>query len=252
MHYIVPAQALVRRFVAEVAALDPPPGLVIATGDLVNDSNQITDDEIIRRVFADYQAALTRLPAPLLSLVGNHDLPGYGGKLPPDDPLFGVRGFEALIGPAWYSLDYAGCHLVMLLASTRDADTGQAGEGVPEECLRWLEKDLAVTPKDRPLLLFSHQPPDLLAEDRRAAGGRPRAWACSAATSTATRSTRWGDWTVYEDGALFRRLVDGPGPRGHAPGVPGGDGRGGGRLRARSTSRRRAVPRRLDFRPLAR
>ncbi len=212
VHYIVPAQPLVRRFVEEVAALDPPPALVISTGDLVNDAGGVTDGDLIRRLFAQYLAALSDLPAPLLNLAGNHDLPGYGGKLPLDDPLFGARGFEALVGPAWYSLDYAGHHLVMLLATRRDPDTGQVSEGVPEECLRWLEKDLAVTPRDRPLLLFSHQP--------------PKSWQAAVAPLLAGRKILgvfcghhhrnkvypMGDWTVFEDGALSGGWWMGLGP----------------------------------------
>ena len=202
VHNLAPAQPLIRRFVAEVAALDPPPALVVCTGDLLNSVGGVTEEELIRRLFGQYLAVMSGLPTPLLNLAGNHDLPGYGGTLSPDDPLFGVRGFEALVGPAWYSLDYAGVHLVMLLATRRDPATGAIRAGLPEDCRQWLERDLAVTPQDRPLLLFSHQPPSSWqgAVGPLLVGRKLLGVFCGHNHRNKVYSL--GDWTVYEDGAL--------------------------------------------------
>ncbi len=202
VHYVAPARPLIERFVAEVAALDPPPAFVISTGDLLNNVGTVTDPDLLRRRFAQYSAALSGLPVPLLHLPGNHDLPGYGGSLSPRDPLFGVRGFETLVGPAWYSLDYADVHLVMLLTTRRNPSTGAVHAGLPDECRDWLARDLALTPPDRPLLLFAHQPPTSWNTDLATLLAGRRVLGIFCGHQHRDKVYRLGDWTVYETGAL--------------------------------------------------
>jgi predicted MPP superfamily phosphohydrolase len=214
VHYFRPARLLARKWVDEVNGLQPPPALVINTGDLVNDSNALTTDDQIRQVFADYQEVMTGLPAPLLNVCGNHDLPGYGGKLSPDDPLWGVRGYEALIGPAWYSLDYAGVHLVVIFVTRRDPVSGRITEDITDDCRAWLEKDLAITPKDRPLLLFSHQPPELWQHKVESLLVGRKLLGVFCGHRHEDRVYQFGDWTVYDDGALSGSWWLGPGPTG--------------------------------------
>jgi predicted MPP superfamily phosphohydrolase len=160
IHYLPAAEKQVAAWDRQVAALHPAPALVIATGDLVMDSNPVADETIVRRLFAEYLAAMTPLPAPLLNLPGNHDHPGVSSTMPTDGPVWGLRGYEALVGPAWYSLNYAGVHLIAVDASTIDPLTGKLTPGLPSRCEDWLRRDLALTPREQPLLLLCHQPPD--------------------------------------------------------------------------------------------
>jgi hypothetical protein len=159
IHYLSRAAQSLRAFCTQVNALQPGPAFLMATGDLVMDSNRMTDDTVILQAFADYSAAMAPLQAPLFNLPGNHDHPGVLGKLPRTDPLFGLRGYEALVGPAWYSLNYAGVHLITLEASYVDPATGAFETRINPECLAWLRADLALTPPSMPLLIFSHQGP---------------------------------------------------------------------------------------------
>ncbi len=213
IHYIAPARPLVRRFVQEVANLQPAPDLVIATGDLVHDVGPVTDGEVARRVFLRYLAVMSGLPAPLLNLPGNHDLPGYSGTVPPSDPLFGVRGYEAAVGPAWYSLDYAGVHLVFLLTTRRDPASGRPLAGLPAECRAWLAEDLQMTPRDRPLLVFAHQPPRFWQGTVAALLHGRQLLGIFCGHHHRARVYRQGDWMVYEAGALSGGWWLGPGPQ---------------------------------------
>lgn len=212
IHYVAPARPLLRRFVQEVANLQPPPDLIIATGDLVHDVGPVTAGEVARRVFLQYLAAMSGLPAPLLNLPGNHDLPGYSGTLSPNAPLFGVRGYEAAIGPAWYSLDYADVHLIFLLTTRRDPASGRPREGLPAECRAWLARDLQVTPRARPLLIFAHQPPRFWQGSVAALLHGRRLLGVFCGHNHRAKVYRQGDWTVYEAGALSGGWWLGPGP----------------------------------------
>ena len=215
VHYFRPARLLARKWVAEINTLRPPPALVINTGDLVRDANQLAKDDDIRGVFADYAEVMSGLPAPLLNVCGNHDLPGYyGGALPPADPLFGVRAYEALVGPAWYSLDYAGVHLLVILVTRRDPATGRYTEDITDDCLAWLQKDLAVTPPDRPLLLFAHQPPELWQKKVAPLLAGRKLLGVFCGHRHEDKVYRLGDWMVYDDGALSGSWWLGPGPTG--------------------------------------
>jgi len=153
-------RARVQALVQQVQALTPRPALVVVTGDLVMDSARVKDETFIRQVFGDYLQAFRGLALPLLQVPGNHDHPGAETDLPPDAPLYGVRGYEALVGPAWYSLDWAGVHLVALDSTELLAEVQDRRAGLSDVCRAWLQRDLALVPPERPLLIFSHHPPE--------------------------------------------------------------------------------------------
>ena len=214
VHFILPAAAKVAAWCAQVNALQPAPVLVMATGDLVMESNAVSDPTIIRRLFSDYATAVAPLHAPRFDLPGNHDHPGVKGTLPPGDPLYGVRGFETLLGPAWYSLNYAGVHLLTLDGST--ITLGNVGNGVAPECLAWLRADLAATPAGTPLLVFVHQPPGQWgnkADVQAVLAGRTVLGIFTGHTH-ASPEYAWAGFHVHEGGALCGGWWTGPCPDG--------------------------------------
>jgi hypothetical protein len=157
IHYLTAAADNLDTFCRQVNALQPAPVFLMASGDLVVEANAISHEGSTREMFRKYAAAMAPLTAPVFSLPGNHDMAGVTGHLPSADPLYGLRAYEALVGPAWYSFNYGGVHVLALDASL--ITPGRVCYGFPAACLSWLRADLEVTPAHQPLLVFVHQPP---------------------------------------------------------------------------------------------
>ena len=128
------------RAVAELNRLDPPPDIVVITGDLVDKGDSAE--------YARLRSLLAALAMPVFVIPGNHDSrealrAGFGGDgyLPPD-------------GFLQYVVEDYPVRLVAL-------DTLIPGEGGGELCaerLAWLERTLAAAP-DRPTAVMMHHPP---------------------------------------------------------------------------------------------
>lgn len=215
-HFITPAAERLRQFCEEVNGLEPPVAFVMATGDLVMDSNPVSDPAIVRRIYAEYQQATAPLQPLLFNLPGNHDHPGVTAKLSLDDPVFGTPGYEALVGPAWYSLNYGGVHVIALDATVVDGPARKLWGGFTPECLAWLRADLAATPRTTPLLVFTHQNPAdwrNAAELRELLAGREVLGIFCGHTHR-SREYDWEGFRVYEGGALSGAWWTGPCPDG--------------------------------------
>ncbi len=94
-------------------------------------------------------------------LMGNHDMTNYGRS---HETSF--REFEKFFGPTYYSFNVGDVHYVVL------NDNFYVGRdyfyiGYLDECqLSWLEQDLALTPKDRKLVVCMHIPSTQGKEDQ--------------------------------------------------------------------------------------
>ena len=126
--------------VAHLNALEPRPGVVVASGDLVSIG---TAEEYVR-----LKALLAPLEIPVYLLPGNHD----------DRELlreaFAEHAYLPREGFLQYVVEAGPLRLVVL-------DTNVAGEANGELCatrLDWLDQRLAEAP-DRPTLVFLHHPP---------------------------------------------------------------------------------------------
>jgi hypothetical protein len=206
IHYMKPAARHVRVFCGQVNALKTPPAFVMSTGDLVMESNHLTKDSDIRPLFTDYFTAMAGLHAPLFNLPGNHDLAGVTGHMSADDPLYGLRGYEALVGPAWYSFNYAGVHVLALDASLIYG--GHVHGGFCPECLAWLRADLERTPLEQPLLIFLHQNAaswDNPGNLQEALAGR-KVLGIFGGHTHKVRSYTWAGYQMHEGGALCGRF----------------------------------------------
>ena len=111
---------------------------IIHTGDLCQPcsmrvhAKSMTDDEMER---------------PVYFCVGNHDLVGEDR---------GESLFEELFGPCWYSFDAGGVHFVVIPMSWGDKKPSYTYDDVAD----WLRNDLALVPKNRPVVIFCHEPPN--------------------------------------------------------------------------------------------
>lgn len=154
IHITPQAASAVREFVVRANGLEP--AFVASTGDLVFDvcyyTNLADTLEEVEGAFDLYREAMSGLAAPLFNAIGNHDC---ACALDPSLPEYYKGAYQKHFGPLWYSFNYGEWHFVVL--------DGNSPEPLPtnwlsEEELAWLARDLALQPKDRPILLFSHQP----------------------------------------------------------------------------------------------
>jgi outer membrane protein assembly factor BamB/predicted phosphodiesterase len=121
----------------EIAALDPPVDLVVISGDLVNTGTP----EQLGRV----AGVLAAPPITVHPAFGDHDA---------DQDSLRVRTFESLIGPTYYSFDRGPYHFVI------HNDVYSVSLTTSFSQLAWLENDIAATPLDRQVLVFTHFQPD--------------------------------------------------------------------------------------------
>jgi 3',5'-cyclic-AMP phosphodiesterase len=137
---VVDTAAALARAVTALAALDPAPDLVVATGDLA-DLGRPEEYALLR-------ALLAPLAMPVYLIPGNHD---------DRDGLrraFGDAGYLPESGFLHYVIEEYPLRVVAL-------DTvvpGTAGGRLCDDRLRWLERVLAAAP-DRPTVLLMHHPP---------------------------------------------------------------------------------------------
>jgi 3',5'-cyclic AMP phosphodiesterase CpdA len=134
-------------FVAEMQALKPD--LIVHTGD-ISFNGPLRPDDL---KFA--KAHLDRLPAPVLTLAGNHDI----GEAPPfsrlDQPINKARisAWTKTIGPMWWSHDIGSWRLIgldtALMASALDEEVAQ---------LEFLRSQLGGK-GNRQAMVFLHMPP---------------------------------------------------------------------------------------------
>jgi outer membrane protein assembly factor BamB/predicted phosphodiesterase len=121
----------------EMAALDPPVDFVVITGDLVNTGTPAQLGHVA--------GALAGPPLPVHAGFGDHDA---------DQDSLLVRTFESLIGPTYYSFDRGPYHFVLY----NDVRSASYSVGFRQQL--WLANDIAATPADRQILVFTHFQPD--------------------------------------------------------------------------------------------
>ena len=137
---VVDTATCLAQAVAVVAALDPVPDIVVATGDLT-DAGRPEEYELLRDLLAP-------LPQPVYLIPGNHDEREAMRRAFADAGYLPARGF------LHYTVEDHPLRLVAL-------DTlvpGEAGGRLCETRLSWLDDALAAAP-ERPTLIIMHHPP---------------------------------------------------------------------------------------------
>ena len=119
--------------------------LIIHTGDLSMDGAVHTRDLELARSWND------TLPAPVLSVPGNHDVGDLAANRP-EQPVTDARlaAWREIIGPDWWVREQGGWRLIGLNAML--SGTGHSEEDVQNE---WLASALDTT---SPIAIFLHKP----------------------------------------------------------------------------------------------
>jgi 3',5'-cyclic-AMP phosphodiesterase len=129
-----------RRAVAHLNQLDPPPDVVLVTGDLV-DGGTVTEYEHL-------SVLLEPLRAPLWLLPGNHD---------DRDALRSVFGHRVELGDGpRVQFVVEGAVSVIALDSSRPPEPGGH---LDVDQLAWLAQQLDAVPPDTPVIVALHHPP---------------------------------------------------------------------------------------------
>ena len=144
---------------AELAALRP--AFVIATGDLVLESNQGTA-EAIERWFSFYDGLARQTGLRFYNTIGNNEIAGtQNPDFAPEDPRYGKHFFETFFGPTYYSFDRAGLHFVALDTHRHEPRPDEpewwSFQRMPPEERDWLEADL-VAHAGRRVVVLNHEP----------------------------------------------------------------------------------------------
>ncbi len=126
------------RIVDVLAALAPPPDLLIATGDLTEHGDEASFRRLAR--------ALARLPFPVYYALGNHDRRAPFRQVFPDAPDAG--------GFVQYAIEDGPLRCLVL----DTLDESQHGGAFCAARAQWLADRLAEQP-DRPTIIILHHPP---------------------------------------------------------------------------------------------
>ena len=138
---VVDSNAMFAAAIAHVNALDPPPGLVLLSGDLV-DKGMADEYAMLRKLLA-------ALRAPFLVIPGNHD-DGAAFRA-----AFADHAYLPQDGPLSYVATGHGPVRIVALDVTLP---GLHHGAVTAAGAQWLDGVLAVEPS-RPTLIMMHQPP---------------------------------------------------------------------------------------------
>jgi hypothetical protein len=134
------------------------PKFALITGDLVRDALRVPEAEATSyyELFARETAAFR---TPLWVVPGNHENFGIErslSKVSESHPLYGRGMYHHYQGPDYYSFTSGGVHFVGL--NTVDIDDQWYYGHVDSLQLAWLERDLALVPKNTPIVTFDHIP----------------------------------------------------------------------------------------------
>ncbi len=118
------------------------PAFGVAVGDIMFDHLEL---------YPEYERAVHAMGLPFFQVVGNHDL-DFDAR----SAELTVSTFMRHFGPPYYSFDVGAVHYVVL-QDVLWYGTGYVGY-VDERQLRWLEADLALVERGRPVVVLLHIP----------------------------------------------------------------------------------------------
>lgn len=148
----------VHKAVRRILALRPRPDLVICGGDHVMDALRVEYGRA-SMLFDLYTEAVKPLEIPMVSVIGNHDVFGWGvSGQHAEDPMYG-KGMvteKVLRASAYRSFDFGGYHFV-LLDGIQPAGSRLWRALIDDDQLSWLQDDLESVGQT-PTIVVSHVP----------------------------------------------------------------------------------------------
>ena len=198
---------LLKQFAGHVARFPVPLAFAVNTGDLVGGVD-VVPPEKAQAQYDRYCGAAAAFALPLFNVPGNHEHVAFNvAGSDTKHPLYGKGLYRRVLGPTYYSWDWADVHFVAL-----DGTTLPYQEKLGATQLAWLAADLQAQPADKPLVLFCHQSLPSLRDAKaladRLKGRRVLGAFCGHLHRTFT--TQLGDIPVYQSGAMSGAWWSGP------------------------------------------
>jgi predicted MPP superfamily phosphohydrolase len=134
------------------------PTFALITGDLVRDALRVGEPEATS-YYELFTREMAAFKTPLWFVPGNHENFGIErslSKVSESHPLYGRGMYHHYLGPDYYSFTTGGVHFIGL--NTVDIDDQWYYGHVDSLQLAWLERDLALVPKNMPIVTFDHIP----------------------------------------------------------------------------------------------
>ena len=134
------------------------PAFVLVSGDLIRDALRVPEPEA-RGYYEMYRDEMAKIPVPVWSVPGNHEIFGIERHLSlvsPKHPLYGRRMYRHYLGPDYYSFNAGGIHFIAV--NSVDIDDLWYFGRVDSVQMAWLERDVASIPPSMPVITFNHIP----------------------------------------------------------------------------------------------
>src|SRR5664279_5092266 len=133
------AKGTLKKAVAAVNSMSPPPDFIMFTGDLTH----TTDDPKERRQrMTEFREIVGALKVKEVRYMpGEHDASLDNGK-----------AFKEFFGPTHYTFDPKGVHFIVV------DNVSDPTAAIGEEQLQWLRDDLEKQPRDARIVVFTHRP----------------------------------------------------------------------------------------------
>ncbi len=134
------------------------PAFVLITGDLIDDALRVPE-ETARGLYELYLREIETFPAPVYSVLGNHEIFGierHMSLVSKDHPLYGKKMYRYYLGPNYYSFQFGKVYFIGLDVLDYN-DLWYYGH-VEETELEWLERELSRVPEGSTVVTFSHVP----------------------------------------------------------------------------------------------
>ena len=142
--------------------LDPKPSLLVTGGDNIMDAYETEEANVAGQFTLLKKTIAANTNLPIRYCLGNHDIWGWhkaNSKTTGDELLWGTQWALAQYGmPAeYYSFDQAGWRFIILNSIQHHPEdkNGYIG-GLGDTQFAWLEKLLADTPENMPVIIISH------------------------------------------------------------------------------------------------
>ena len=188
---------------------------VVETGDLVAATDVLLPDKAPEQ-FESALGAMKVFKQPIFHLPGNHEHVSSNVKeADMNHPNYGKGLYNQLLGPTYYSWDWADIHFLAL-----DGTSLPYREQLGATQLEWLQKDLDLQPQGKPVILFCHQPIPSLRDSKELekilAGRNVLGAFCGHIHKNYT--LQFNDFNVFMSGAFSGTWWSGP----NADGTPQG------------------------------
>jgi hypothetical protein len=133
------ADLTLKQTIALINSVETQPDFIVFTGDLTH----TTDDAKERRArMAQFKEIVAELKVKTLRLLpGEHDASLDSGE-----------AYIETFGPTHYAFDHKGVHFIVI------DNVSEASGSMGEPQLDWLAKDLAVLPREAPIVVLTHRP----------------------------------------------------------------------------------------------